>query len=177
MKGRWLALSFMALLLAGCLALEPLPKREEVYGKNSPVITDSFAAKEINPGETWLVYLKAKDPDGDMKNIASSVEQPGVGVYPVSFTRIKEEEGRELEGYIYLFTANVADTFNLINLTLRVQIEDKAGHVSAPVSFPLSFNTRYRQEPPPQGGFKDKDLGPIMIQLRTIGDGHVYDPD
>lgn len=177
MNRKWLILPALALLVAGCLAMEPLEKREEVYGKNVPVITDSYAAKDIRPSDTWLVYLKAQDPDGDMKNIICILDQPGVGVYPVSFTRIKPGDSRELEGYIYLFTARAMNTLNLVILTLNVQIEDKAGHLSAPVSFPLSFNNRNRQEPPPQGRFKDTDLGPIMIQIRTIGDGDSVQED
>jgi hypothetical protein len=100
-----------------------------------------------------------------MKNIACVIDQPGVGTYPVSITRIKEEDRRELSGYVYL---NTPLDFDFINLTLHVQIEDRAGHYSKPASLPLSFSSRDQQEPPPQGLFKEKDLGPILIELRKI---------
>jgi hypothetical protein len=177
MKKKWVALMLFPLFLAGCLAMEPLQVREATYGKNLPAITNSFAAKEIYPGETWKVYINAQDPDGDMKNIVCVIEQPGVGVYPVSITRIREGDRKELSGYVTLFTA-FTQGLNLVNLTLTLQIQDEAGHYSAPVSFPLSFNNRYHQEPPPPGVFQDKDLGPIMLHLRTIGDGqNMYDDD
>jgi hypothetical protein len=172
MKKKLFVLTIALLLIAGCAAMEPVEVREKMYGKGVPVITQSFASNEIRPGDTWLVYLNAHDPDGDMKQIVCEIEQPGVGVYPVSYTRIKEENRKELSGYVYLTTLHVNYfSFNFINLTLRVEIQDRAGHYSAPVFFPLSFNALYRQEPPPQNVFKEHDLGPIMIQLRTVDEG------
>ena len=172
MKKKIFALAAVLLLITGCAALEPIEVREQMYGKAVPVITQSFASKEIRPGDTWIVYLNAHDPDGDMKQIVCEIQQPGVGVYPAAYIRIKENERKELAGYIYLTTLHVNYfSFNFINLTLRVEIQDRAGHYSAPVFFPLSFNALYRQEPPPQNVFQEHDLGPIMIQLRTVDQG------
>ena len=172
MKKKIFALAAVLLLIGGCAALEPIEVREQMYGKAVPVITQSFASKEIRPGDTWIVYLNAHDPDGDMKQIVCEIQQPGVGVYPAAYIRIKEDERQELAGYIYLTTLHVNYfSFNFINLTLRVEIQDRAGHYSAPVFFPLSFNALYRQEPPPQNVFQEHDLGPIMIQLRTVDQG------
>ncbi len=56
---------------------------------------------------------------------------------------------------------------NLSNLTLTVQIQDRAGHFSNPVSFSLSIELRAQQETPPLDTFREKDLGPIMITLRS----------
>ncbi|MCJ7495779.1 MAG: hypothetical protein MUP68_16330 [Deltaproteobacteria bacterium] len=39
-----------------------------------------------------------------MKYIVCTIDQPGIGTYPVSFTRIKEENRQELSGHIYLNT-------------------------------------------------------------------------
>jgi hypothetical protein len=165
MERKFLAGFLLLFLLTGCLAMEPIEVREKTYGKGVPVIGESFASPKINPGRTWKVYLAASDPDGDMKNIVSVIDQPGVGTYPVSITRIKDGDRQELSGYVYL---NTPWDFDMLNLTLHIQIEDKAGHYSKPVSFPLTFSSRDRQEPPPQGLFKEKNLGPILIQLRQI---------
>jgi hypothetical protein len=161
-------IGFMLLsFLTGCLAMEPIEVREKTFGKGVPVISESFASPKIRGGQTWKVYLIASDPDGDMKNIVCVIDQPGVGTYPVSITRIKDGDRQELSGYVYL---NTPMDFDMLNLTLHIQIEDKAGHYSKPVSLPLTFSFRDRQEPPPQGLFKEKNLGPIMIQLRkTLG--------
>jgi len=54
-----------------------------------------FASKELIPGDTWKVYLKASDPDGDLI-ISSQLSISQVGDYPVSRTRIREENGKEI---------------------------------------------------------------------------------
>jgi hypothetical protein len=167
MGQKWLAFLVMPLFFIGCTAMEPLQKREDTYGKGIPVITDSYAAKEIRPGETWLVFLKANHPDRGMKRIVCTIARPGIGAYPKSFTRIKSEESGELDGYIFLSTAKYTNSLNMATLTLTIQIEDQAGHLSETVSFPLSLNNTYKQQPPPAGRFKNSDLGPIMIEIHS----------
>jgi hypothetical protein len=170
MNKRILAGFVLLFLAVGCAAMEPIEVREGMYGKAIPVISQSFASKEMRPGDTWKVYLQASDPDGDMKNIYATIEQPGMATYPASITKIKEGNGKELDGYIYLNTVGIQG-LNFVNLTLSVQIGDKAGHFSQPVVFPLSFNFRSKQQTPSPGTFQEKDLGPIMIKLRTASEG------
>jgi hypothetical protein len=107
-----------------------------------------------------------------MKYIFATITQPGVGVYPVSITRIKGENQKELSGYVYLNTAPARPSsfFNL-TLTLTINIQGKGGVFSQPVIFPLSFSMRPDREAPPEGVFKDQSLGPIMINLRTVAGG------
>ncbi len=152
--------------LAGCAAMEPIEVREKTYGTAPPVISQSFASKEARTGDTWKVYLKAEDPNGDMRRIFCTVDQPGMGTYPVSQIRIEEAERKELAGYIYL-NIPVRRDLDFVTLTLTVQIQDMAGHLSRPAVFPLVLNARAAREAPPQGAFPEKDLGPVMIQLRT----------
>ena len=164
-------------LLASCAALDPIEVKEQKYGKSSPIISESFASKQIKPGDTWKVYLKATDPDGDMKNIVCIIDQAGKGVYPISYIRIREEDQREFSGFIYLFTAGIQG-INYVPLTLTVQIQDKAGHYSQPVNFPLFLNNKSTQEKPPAGIFQERELGPILINLRPLGeDGDKQDFD
>jgi hypothetical protein len=153
----------------GCAGLEPIEKREAVYGKASPVIHKSYAANQIWPGETWKVYLVASDPDGDMKNIVCTIDQPGVGTYPVSMIRIAEGRKNELSGFIFLNTQSLED-LTFVTLTLTVQVQDMAGHYSQPAAFPLLLTGTGQQEPPQPGAFQEENLGPIMIRLRTIHD-------
>jgi hypothetical protein len=164
------AVGAILLLLAGCATLPQ--DREEKYGKAISVITQSFAAPEIRPGVTWKVYLKASDPDGDMKNLYAEVFQYGLGPYPLSITRVKEGDGRDLSGYFYLNTGDEPG-MHFKNLILTVHIQDKAGHFSAPVKFSLAFNgaAPFVQPSPPAGVFQEKDLGPILVNLRSSNDG------
>jgi hypothetical protein len=133
-----------------------------------PVIHESFASKEISPYETWKIYLKASDPDGNMKNIYAVVEQPGIGPYPLSVTRIKPENQKEFSGYVYLSAAGSdVSALNYVKVSLTVWIQDRSGNFSEAAVFSTTMNNRYRQEAPPAGRFSETDLGPIMVRLGT----------
>jgi hypothetical protein len=162
----------MFIMTVGWAMFEPTIIQAATEEKGIPVIVQSFAPKEITPGDVWKVYLKASDPDGKMKYIFATVSQPGVGSYPVSITRIKDENQKELSGYIYLNTgpARLANFFDL-TLTLTVNIKDDKGQFSKPAVFPLSFVAKPSPEAPPEGVFNEQDLGPIMVTLRTVGGG------
>ncbi len=133
MKKNVIAVLVLLFLATGWAAL---------FAAEVPVISQSFASREIRPGDTWKVYLKASAPQGEMKNIFATVDQPGVGAYPVSMIRIKPENRKDLSGYIYLNTSSPRATLEFVTLTLTVQIQDGAGNFSQPVVFPLSFNSR-----------------------------------
>jgi len=161
------ALIVMFLMAWGWAIFERTAAQAETEGKGTPLIVQSFAPKEIRPGDTWKVYLKASDPDGKMKYIFATISQPGAGIYPVSITRIKDENQKELSGYIYLNTspARLPEFFNR-SLTLTVNIQEKGGQFSQPVVFPLFFQAKPTQEAPPEGVFKEQNLGPIMVTLQ-----------
>ncbi len=179
MKKKLFIFPLLFLFVMGCAMMMDMTAREKVYGKAAPVITDSFASKELMPGDTWKVYLKASDPDGDMDYVISEIYQPGVGDYPISFTRIREGNGRELNGYVYLNTLGSMGSQweNFWTITLTVFIKDKAGHYSKPVAFQVTFQGRSSQEPPPSGVFQEQDLGPILVTLHPITDGNHGDRD
>jgi hypothetical protein len=106
-----------------------------------------------------------------MQNIVCTIDQPGVGTYPVSITKIDFDKRKEFNGYIYLATSTFERLHN-VNLTLTVHLQDRAGRYSKPVEFHLSLNDLYQQEPPPPGTFQDHDLGPIMIVVHGLrGEG------
>jgi hypothetical protein len=171
-----LFLFWLVVALAGCATPdkksdEPLsqPGHPAKPPQAVPVITRSFASPQISPGSSWKVYLQASDADGDMKAFFCTIHQPGMGTYPVSITRIQEGNQKELSGYLFLDVSPFRN-LDFVELTLTVQIQDRAGQFSKPVEFPLSINSRYAQEPPPEGVFQENNLGPILIQLRTVGD-------
>ncbi len=129
-----------------------------------PVITHRFASEEIRPGDTWKVYIRAADPEGDMKKIICTVSQPGRGPYPVCFVRIPENQRRELSGFLYLNTAG-SESLSFTNLSLQVEVQDRAGNVSLPIAFHLTFNPRAKRENPPLGTFREEEVGPIVVYL------------
>jgi hypothetical protein len=136
-------------------------------GGTKPVIAQAFAAKEIRPGETWKIYLNASDPNGEMKNIFAVVYQPGVGEYPMSVIWITEENQKVLSGYLYLVTSGPWKLLEFVNINLTIWIQEKSGNFSEPAIFALSFRSRASQEEPPQGIFKEQELGAIMVKLKS----------
>jgi hypothetical protein len=155
-------------LFTGCSAFESLELRELKYGKAPPVIEQSFASKAMRKGDTWIIYLKASDLDGDMKTIIAYFERGvGGGTTAVSHTRIKENDRQEMNGYLYWYPGPALDGFP--EMVMTIQIEDMAGHFSKPVSLPLRIQLSGSQELPPEGAFQEKELGPVMITLRPVG--------
>ena len=155
-------------LLAGCAACESLEQKEEKYGKAPPVIEQSFAPKAMEKGDTWKIYLKASDPDGDMKTILAYFEGGAiVGTTAVSSTQIKEKDRREMSGYLYWYPGLALDVFQ--EVVMIIQVQDMAGHFSNPVSLPLRIQPSGSQELPPEGAFQEKELGPVMITVQPAG--------
>lgn len=171
MNKKVLTIFVLLFLATGFTTLVAAQAQDGKAGKGVATITQSFASQAIRPGETWKVYLKASAPDGEMKNIFTLVEQPGVGPYPLGIIGIKKENKKELSGYIYLNTLTPWASLEFVTLNLSVQIQDGSGNFSQPVVFPLSFSSRSVQEMPPPGVFTEQDLGPIMVTLRTVDEG------
>ncbi len=158
--------------MMGCSHLQGIEEKEKIYGKNTPVIGQSFASNQMEPGDQWKIYLRASDPDGDMETILAVVEQSGTGSYPVSMIKIKGENGKELSGYVYLNTTSSRYGHGFLDnqeLTVSIQIRDKAGHVSQEVTHKVHLLSRRTQKSPPAGVFKEETLGPIMVDLQPIG--------
>ena len=174
MKQKILALAVVFILATGCAMIEPRTLQPSREAKKPPVIIESFASKELRPGAVWKIYLKAADPEGQMQYIFATVTQPGHVPYPTSIIRIKGENQKELSGYIYL-NSPVGDQANFLNFTLTLTVSLKgAGGFSQPAVFPLSFEASPTLEAPPDGVFKEQDLGPISVTLQggAMGSPH-----
>jgi hypothetical protein len=145
------------------------PQKLEVkkVSQEVPAIINSFASKQIRPGDIWKVYLKASHPNGGMKYILSIID--GAGSHR-SIIRIKEENREHFSGYIYFKTFGMNNSPGFLTLTLTIWIKDTAGHLSQSVIFPLKLHNNIIPEKPPQGLFEEQDLGPIMVQLQNLAD-------
>lgn len=168
MRTKWVAAVLILLGMVSCAHMGGIEEKEKIYGKNPPVIGKSFASNQLKVGDQWKIYILASDPDGDMATMIAVVDQPGMGSYPVSLTKIKEGNGKELSGYFYLNTDGPYGTDFLHNqeLVVTIQIKDKAGHTSQPVTLSVLLLSRPSPKLPPAGVFNEKDLGPIMVTLR-----------
>ena len=163
--GTLLALTLSALIWSCATPQQCKDPTGEGKGQ-PPAILDAYAASVIRPGGTWRIHLIAKDADGDMKDIVAVLTQTGVAPYPTSFTPVRPEDSKELEGYLYLNTP-VRDR-GLIDdrLNLRVFVRDCQGNKSEAVEFPCRFDYGPPQEIPKRWKeMADHRLGAIMIDI------------
>jgi len=140
----------LALLLSGCsaAALQPYIAPPPQDKGQPPVIVDAYAAKVIRPGDTWMIFLRAEDPDGDMTSIAAMLWQAGVGYYPTEVNMLKPGEGKEISGYLYMRTPT-SFHLNWDQFELTLIIRDSKGNRSDGVKLPLTFDmAAARQEIP-----------------------------
>ena len=151
-------------LFTGCAVFTTAQQREEKYGKEIPVIEQSFASPTVRSDDNWRIYLKAYDPDGDIKSVVAYFSGIGGAGQLFSIAMPKGTE-KELSGYVYWFPGPDVEPYSEGLMT--IQVEDMVGHFSKPVSFPMRIEPAAKQQAPPQGVFEEKDLGPILISVRT----------
>jgi len=137
----------LGFLLVGVLGMHFSLK--DGYAVEGPIITGSFAQKELRPGDTLKVYLKASSVDSNMKAIYVIVEQAGGGVYPVSITRIKGGQEKDLSGYLYFSTiTTVGSSSDFVTLKLIIQIQTAGGVLANRSFFRLNLNRGFHPTPP-----------------------------
>jgi hypothetical protein len=106
---------------------------------NKPVILDSYAPQNVEPGELWKILIKAEDKDGDMQDIVAKISPAGMSFFTYSITPIHEGERGELAGYLFVKTPlSLYLRGKMFHLT--ISIRDKEGRKSDPVGLLLHFN-------------------------------------
>jgi len=157
-----------AILLVGCVALQPYIAPPPVDKGQPPVIVDAYAAKAIRPGDTWMIFLRAEDPDGDMTSIAAVLWQAGVGYYPTEVNMLKPVEGKGISGYLYMMTPP-SFHLNWDQFELTLIIRDSKGNRSQGVNFPFTFDMAApQQEIPERWQEASKHLiTPLMFRIES----------
>jgi len=147
MMRRWFLVLQVAGLLVGCAGMEPYSPSSPVARGQSPIILDAYAAPSVRPGDTWMIFLKAEAPDGEMKSIAAVLWQAGVGYYPTEVTILKPDNRKQFSGYLYLQTPALF-TLNYDELELYLYVRDAQGNGAQPIKLPLRFDMAARQVVP-----------------------------
>jgi hypothetical protein len=141
----------------------PGPKDEG----SPPQILASYAEQVVRPGETWKVYLRARDVDCDMTYVIIDLWQLGGGSYPVSFTPIRGHPCPELTGYVFLKTP--ADG-NLVweQFQAKLFVRDRRGNRSNSIQLPVNFDRVSANKPPEQWRAATVvSIGAVNIDLKT----------
>ena len=153
------------LLLSGCAAYQH--PGDTTDADHPPVILATYAPEVIRPGSVWRVYLKATDPDGDLKEIVAVMWQTGYGYYPTDITRIKKDDAKEVAGYLYLNTPP-EPTLLSDRFVLTLLVRDRQGNKSEPVEVPLHFDYVPPEKlPEAWQPVADNQLGGILIRIQS----------
>jgi hypothetical protein len=144
-----------------------LAERETKPTGSPPVITNSFASKEVAHGDVWRINLEAHDPDRDMQKIVCFIQQLGSGHSAASVSISKGDEA-SLFGTLGCYISHPqSGVSEWTGLTLTIFIRDRGGNVSNKVVFPVEISSRARQEkpPPPFDSVVSGRLGRISVRL------------
>ncbi|HVO84111.1 MAG TPA: hypothetical protein VMU60_06790 [Syntrophobacteria bacterium] len=139
MPRKTMLLGVVAIVLSGCAALQPYIAPPPQDRGQPPRIVDAYASKVIRPGDTWMIFLRAEDPDGDMTSIAAVLWQAGVGYYPTQVTMLKAEYGKQFSGYLLMKTPT-AFNLNWDEFELTLIVRDSQMNRGQPVTLPLTFD-------------------------------------
>lgn len=161
------------ILMWGCASFTRCEKTSPSGKGQPPEILDSYAPSHIRPGATWRVYLRAKDPDGDMKETIQFLLWGESGPFKTSFVPLKAEHSAEMAGYFFMNTPSPAQVdynrLGFLGLTLRIVIVDCQKNKSESVEFPLHFENEAPTDVPPKWqDVADRSLGAIMFDLGDI---------
>lgn len=152
-----------------------LPPTEGPVGKaHEPVLEVMTAQAEIRNGETWKIYIRATDPDGDLDKIQVTFGQSGVGPYSPD-TLYFDKKAASLSGAIsvwaYLKGGWGGD--ETIHGTVEVLVADRAGNVGNAKIMNFEVQTFGPKDTftPPSGINTNIDLGQVEFPLQGDFDG------
>jgi hypothetical protein len=166
----FLALMVVPLVIASCATVGD--RKTEPVG-SPPVITDSFAATEVSHGDVWKVYVKANDPDGDMRYLAYSIQISGQGGH-TNRVGVRKGDRAELLGYLNIFFPPARDAWGeWADLTMTLYIQDSQGNTSEKVTVTTALSRGIKQASPPAPFDIEglKALGHIWVELPRLPTG------
>ena len=126
-----------------------------------PVIEKVWASPEVPSGKLLKIYIKASDPDGDMKWLFISAgrgKQATTAAIPI---RIKKESAKSLNGYLYWDTSRAEKN---ISGTVEIVIEDSKGMESEAKS--VSVEIKGGKDVKAQkasSDFQETAIAPVMM--------------
>jgi hypothetical protein len=130
-----------------------------------PVIEAYYAPQTFSPGGTLQIFLRAKDPDGDMLYIACMTSEMGLGPVNSAEIPLRGNDRIAFSGYLSM-SIPIFDPFEAAGLTLNttVLIRDQQGNASQSIQLSLTLNGGSRDIAPPQWQEASRHhLGDILL--------------
>jgi hypothetical protein len=153
------------ILLVLVLGLMVFCATKDSSAQGGPPVIEKVWASPVTPTGTLLkIYVKASDPNGDMKWLYISAgvgKQSVLGAVPI---RLKGESTKSLNGYVYWDSSRMT-AGGEVQATAEFTVEDSQGKESEAksVTFLLKKGKDVKAEKPPSD-FQEKEIGPIMLR-------------
>lgn len=155
-----------AVLLGLVLGLAVLGTALESRAQTAPVLEKVWVSPQVNHGDLLKIYIKASDREGDMRWIMVSAGR-GKGAIYGSVIRLRKENRKELNGYVFWDTGKAVQ--KSVSGTVEITIEDWKGNESETLSLPVNIVSIGAKSQPAPGEFKEKAIGPVMIDATDLG--------
>ncbi|MBU2547105.1 MAG: hypothetical protein KKB20_01720 [Proteobacteria bacterium] len=131
--------------------------RPPAIGDRPPVIGAVFASPTVVYGQTWQIFIKASDPDGDLDEVLFSIQQAGRLYNPLHGGMPLPSWGQAvLDGYFWLELSPSIISGGPLDLVLSLELVDRGERRSRRVDLPLHIGTRPSSTPP--AGFSDRPI-------------------
>jgi len=150
------------ILLGLVLGLMVLGSAMVSSAQEAPVLEKVWAPAELNSGKLLKIYIKASDPQGDMRWLVVSGGRAG-GTHPTGAVpiRLKKSLGKDLNGYIYWDTSKAFIKEAI--LMAEILIEDWKGNESETKSVTVKIVSKGAKAEKVPADFREVEIGPIMV--------------
>jgi hypothetical protein len=144
-----------------------------------PVIEAYYAPKTFSAASTLNIFLRAKDPDGDMLYIACMPAETGLGPSTPTEIPLKGSDRAQFSGYLSM-PIPVFDPFEAagINFTMTILVRDQQGNASQQIQLSFTLDGGSGQAVPPQWqAAANHHLGDISVDPSLFTDSGVQGGD
>jgi len=153
------------ILLGLALVLMVLGTAMESRAQGSaPVLEKVWVSPQVNHGDLLKIYIKGSDPDGDIRFIQVAAGRKGGHLG--AMIRLKKEDRKDLNGYLFWDTGQAA--YRNASGSVEVTLQDWKGNESETITVPVRILSRDAKVQSAPGEFKDKSIGPIMIDASEL---------
>jgi hypothetical protein len=151
------------MLLGLVLGLMILGTASVSSAQGGPVLEGVWAPAEVNFGAVLKVYVKASDPEGDMRWILVSIGKSGQAE-PAGSTmiRLKKEVRKSVNGFVFFDTSKAANKQTEGKIT--IQVEDFKGQESEAKTVTVKLVPKGAKAEKAPADFQEIPIGPVMMQ-------------
>ncbi len=129
--------------------------------QEAPKIEKVWAPAEFNFGSVLKIYLKASDPQGDIRWVYVTAGGSGI-TKPSGAVPIRVKKGtKDLNGYVYWDSSKAPQKSG--SATLEIMVEDMKGNESEGKSVTVKMVAKGAKAEKAPADFQEVEIGPIMM--------------